>query len=144
MVVAVSVQDRPQDAPPGPWESDYTLFARPSFFEAISAITTLIFAYTGSPFYFAIISEMRNPREYHKAMFLSQGIVTITYLVVGIVMYYFCGSFIASPALGSAGKTIKIVAYAIALPGLCVSATLAAHVSWSMTPQVTGNLLTAG
>jgi hypothetical protein len=30
----------------------------------------------------------------------------------------YCGQWVASPALGSAGPTLKIIAYAIAIPGL--------------------------
>ena len=72
---------------------------------------------------------MRDPHDYKKAMFLCQGVATATYIVVGIVIYYFCGSYVAVPALGSAGKTIKQVAYGLALPGLIAGATITTHVS---------------
>lgn len=134
VTIAVGVQDRPSAAPLGPWKSDYKIVARPSFAQGISAVTTMIFAYTGTPFYFAIVSEMRDPRQYHKSMIICQGVVTITYITIGIVIYYFCGSYVASPALGSAGGTIKIISYATAIPGLCVSGTVAAHVSY-LIPQ---------
>lgn len=51
------------------------------------------------------------------------------YLLVGIVVYYFCGSYVASPALGSAGPLLKKVCYGIALPGLLATTVLPAHVS---------------
>ncbi|RSL57572.1 hypothetical protein CEP54_008184 [Fusarium duplospermum] len=70
---------------------------------------------------------MRNPRHYTKALVLCQMVVTITYVTIGIVVYYYCGSYLASPALGSAGKLIKKIAYGIALPGLFASSTLAIH-----------------
>lgn len=134
VTIAVGVQDRPETAPKGPWVSDYKLVNHPGFTDGISAISTFIFAYAGTPFFFPVISEMRDPRHYTKAMLLCQAVVTITYVTVGIVVYYFCGSYVASPALGSAGKTIKMVAYGIALPGLCVSSTLSTHVSLSTIP----------
>jgi hypothetical protein len=43
-------------------------------------------------------------------------------------MYYFCGSYVASPAIGSAGPLLKKVGYGIALPGLLGSAILLGHV----------------
>jgi hypothetical protein len=62
-----------------------------------------------------------------------QTLVTIVYVVVAVIVYYYCGSSIASPALGSAGSVIKKVAYGIALPGLLVSGGLLTHVSYAST-----------
>ncbi|RSL92514.1 hypothetical protein CEP52_013782 [Fusarium oligoseptatum] len=59
---------------------------------------------------------------------IADAVVTVTYVVIGCVVYYFCGSYVATPALGSAGVTIKKVAYGIAIPGLIVSTTLTIHV----------------
>jgi amino acid permease len=130
VTIGVGTQGRPESAPvtTSPWRSDWQLVAHPSFTEAISAVTAMVFALTGSPFFFAMISEMREPRQFQKSLFLCQGVVVVTFITIGVVTYYYCGSYVASPALGSAGKTVKIAAYAIALPGLCVSATLSAHV----------------
>jgi amino acid permease len=89
----------------------------------------MVFAYAGTPLFFPIAAEMRDPRHYTKAMLLCQSVATATYFIVGVIIYYYCGSYVASPALGSAGKTIKQVAYGLALPGLIVGATINAHVS---------------
>jgi hypothetical protein len=55
------------------------------------------------PGFFPIAAEMRDPRYYTRALLICQSIVTATYISVGTVVYYYCGSFVASPALGSAG-----------------------------------------
>ncbi|KAF5520837.1 N amino acid transport system protein [Colletotrichum aenigma] len=96
---------------------------------AVSAVSTLIFAYAGTGAFFPIVSEMRDPNLYPRALALCQTVVTIIFLTVGIVVYYYCGSYVASPALGSAGVTIKKVSNGIAFPGLLVSGVLLAHVS---------------
>jgi hypothetical protein len=44
-------------------------------------------------------------------------------------MYYFCGQYVAFPALGSAGVLVKKIAYGIALPGLLVTLIIYTHVS---------------
>lgn len=130
LTIAVAVQDRPATAPrEGPWTSDFKLVNRPAFTQAISAITTFVFALAGTPMFFPIVSEMRDPRQYTKALILCQVVVTVTYTIVGVVLYYYCGSYVASPALGSAGRTLKKVCYGIALPGLAISSTLPLHVS---------------
>ncbi|KAI1366245.1 putative amino acid transporter [Xylaria arbuscula] len=128
VTIAVGVQDRPSDAPQDvPWTSDYKLFGNPSFQEAITAVSALAFSFAGTPAFFAIVSEMRDPRKYTRSLLIAQGGVTGTYLTIGTVVYYFCGSYVASPALGSAGPLIKKIAYGLALPGLTVTTTLVLH-----------------
>ncbi|KPA42572.1 hypothetical protein FLAG1_04507 [Fusarium langsethiae] len=133
VTIAVSVQDRPSAAPKidtdEKWISDWKLVGSPTFIDAMAALSTIVFAYAGTPLFFPIAAEMREPRHYTKAMLLCQGVATATYLTVGIVIYYFCGSYVATPALGSAGKTIKKAAYGLALPGLIVGATINTHVT---------------
>ncbi|EFZ02428.2 Amino acid transporter, transmembrane [Metarhizium robertsii ARSEF 23] len=137
VTIAVGVQGKPSTASQdyeGPWSHyDYELFKNPTFSDALGAITTLIFAYAGTPTFFSIASEMRDPKHYTKALMMCQSVITVitlAYIVVGVVVYYFCGSYAASPALGSAGPLIKKkVAYGIALPGLLVTDLLAIHLA---------------
>ena len=57
------------------------------------------------------------------------GVVTASYLAFSLVVYRWCGKWVASPSLGSAGPTIKKVSYGIGLLGLLVSACLYIHVA---------------
>lgn len=72
---------------------------------------------------------MRKPKDYPKAVYMSMSLVTASYLTFSLVIYAWCGKWIASPSLGSAGGTIKRVAYGIALPGLIISGCLYVHVA---------------
>lgn len=129
MAIAVGSSSRPAAAPQtGPWSSDYKLFNQPSFSDAASAVSALVFSYAGTPAFFSIASEMRNPREYTKALITCQSVVTVTYVTVGIVVYYYAGSYVTSPAMGSAGPVIKKASYGIALPGLFATSILLIHV----------------
>ena len=74
---------------------------------------------------------MRDPKKYTRSLIVCQSTVTITYIVIGIVVYYFCGSFVASPALGSAGVTMKKICYGLALPGLLVTVTIVSPIGLS-------------
>lgn len=122
---------RPAAAPQtGPWKSDYKIVGSPTFEDAISAISSLVFAYAGTPGFFPIASEMRDPRLFTRSLIICQSVVTAIYIAIGVVVYYFCGSYVASPALGSAGVTMKKVCYGLALPGLCVSTILLSHVGY--------------
>lgn len=104
-----------------------------SFTDAITAVSTIVFAYAGTPAFFSIASEMREPRHYNRSLMVCQSVVTGFYLAIGIVIYYYCGSYVSSPALGSAGPTVKIVSYGFALPGLIASTLLFVHVSTIQT-----------
>lgn len=129
VTIAVGIQNRPSAAPPGVWVSNYKIVNQPSFIDAITALTTIVFAYAGTPAFFSIAAEMRDPVHYGRALVVCQSVVTAFYLTIGIVVYYYCGSYVSSPALGSAGPTMKIMSYGFALPGLLVSTLLFIHVS---------------
>ncbi|KAJ5958229.1 Amino acid transporter transmembrane [Penicillium vulpinum] len=128
VTIAVGVQDRPVLAPQeGPWKSDYKVFATPTFSEAITAVASIVFAYAGTPAFFSIVSEMRDPIYYTRSLIICQSTVTAVYITIGVVVYYYCGSYVASPALGSAGDTMKKISYGFAIPGLLVTVMLFIH-----------------
>lgn len=57
------------------------------------------------------------------------GFVTASYLTFSLVVYRYCGQWVTSPSLGSAGPLVKKIAYGLGLPGLLVSACLYIHVA---------------
>lgn len=128
VTIAVGIQGHPPRIDGGIPLSDYKLVGNPTFVEAMTAVSTICLTYAGTPAFFNIISEMRDPQLYNRALAICQFLVTVIYIVVGTVVYYYCGSHVASPALGSAGPLVKKVSYGFALPGLCVSAILLLHV----------------
>ena len=72
---------------------------------------------------------MRRPRDFRKALFACMAFVTASYLTFALVVYRWCGQWVASPSLGSAGPTVKKVAFGIGLVGLIVSSCLYCHVA---------------
>jgi hypothetical protein len=92
-------------------------------------LSSIVFAFCGIPAYFNVVSEMKDHRDYFKALSLCQFVMTSIYIAIGVVVYYYCGSYVASPALGSAGVLMKKVCYGLALPGLLASVILVTHVS---------------
>jgi amino acid permease len=133
LTIAVGVQSRPEAAPTtGNWldEKEVNIVGSPSFYGAITAISSLVFSYAGTPAFFGVVSEMRDPKRYTRSLIFCQSIVTAVYLVrssststpsgsltyltfprqaIGIVVYFYCGQFVSSPALGSAGELLKKV-----------------------------------
>nr|CRX78945.1 hypothetical protein ls5930a1_00028 [Leucosporidium scottii] len=148
LAIAVSLQSRPSLAPQnGPWDKGLLITNRPAFSDAMLALSTVVFSFAGTPAFLPIASEMKRPRDYMKAAILCQAVVTSTFLIIGIIVYYYCGEYVASPALGSAGPLLKRICYGLAIPGLLVSMTIYTHLSakWILvrllrgTPHLTAN-----
>lgn len=130
LAIAVGLQDRPNAAPPAPqpWDKQIKTIGSPTLLEAMAAISTVIFSYSGTPAFFSVISEMRDPRQYNKSLIACQTVVIGGFVILGAVVYHFCGIYVSNPALGSAGPTLKKVCYGLALPGLIAGAVINCHV----------------
>jgi len=102
VTIAVGMQARPSAAPQMRiCVSGYKLVASPRFADAIASVSSIVFAYADTPAFFSIVSEMREPPQYTRSLIIFQTVVTPVYLAIGCVVYYYCGSYVASPALGS-------------------------------------------
>lgn len=89
VTIGVGIQDRPADyIEREPFVSDYKITRAPDFLKAVTALSSLVFAYAGTPAFFAIVSEMRDPKLYTKSMLTCQTVVTITYTTIGIGMSF--------------------------------------------------------
>lgn len=86
-----------------------------------------MFAFAGTPTFFPIVSEKRDPRYYARSVLLCQSVITLTYITTGIVVYYYADSYVASPTLRSARALLKEIAYGFALPGLAVKIAICTH-----------------
>ncbi|BEI81094.1 hypothetical protein CcaverHIS002_0202540 [Cutaneotrichosporon cavernicola] len=130
MVIVVPLQDRPAAAPQtGPWEKDLKLFNTPTIAEALSGVSTVVFSTAAAPAFFSFAAEMKNPHAYTRCMLVSEAIATSFLVLVGSVIYYYCGQYVAVPAPGSAGVLFKRICYGIAIPGLAMSLCIYAHVA---------------
>lgn len=65
------------------------------------------------------MAELKDPRDYPKALCLLQGLDISLYVLAAVVIYRYGGPDVASPALGSAGPVVSKIAYGIALPTVC-------------------------
>lgn len=126
----MTVRDRPAAAPQtGDFDLGYRVIGNPDFSTGITAASTIFVSSAATSAFLPVISEMRKPKDYPKAVYLSMSVVTASYLTFSLVIYAWCGKWMASPSLGSAGTMVKKVSYGIALPGLIVSGCLYVHVA---------------
>ncbi|KAK5190676.1 hypothetical protein LTR99_003406 [Exophiala xenobiotica] len=129
-VVAVTQQDRPAAAPPtGDFDLGWKAIAHPGFVAGITASANIFISGSGSQMYLPVISEMKKPRDYRKAAIVAGILVGAMYLTFSLVIYRWCGMWLATPAFGSAGTLFKKISYGIALPGLVIGVGIYQHVA---------------
>lgn len=130
VVVGVTQRDRPAAAPQtGDFDLGFYAIAYPSFAAGMTATCTIFVSSAGTSAMLPVISEMKRPKDFRKALWTCMAIVTAAYISFSLVVYRWCGKWVASPSLGSGGQTIKMVAYGVGLVGLIVSACLYLHVA---------------
>ncbi|PWN25935.1 hypothetical protein BDZ90DRAFT_233537 [Jaminaea rosea] len=100
-----------------------------TFAEAMSAVTTQLFAILGNVAFYSISAEMKRPREFEKAVYVGQLFVIANYIIVGCIVYGKAGQFLTSPALGSAGPLIKKICYGFSLPAVLITAIMYSHLA---------------
>ncbi|BCR90719.1 neutral amino acid permease [Aspergillus chevalieri] len=101
-----------------------------NLFHGFTAVTNIVFAFSGHAAFFGLMAELKDPRDYPKALCLLQGIDISLYIIAAIVIYRYTGADVASPALGSAGTLVSKIAYGIALPTIIIAGVINGHVAF--------------
>ncbi|OQE39985.1 hypothetical protein PENCOP_c006G05007 [Penicillium coprophilum] len=127
--IACLTRDRPAVAPPGPINLDIRVFPETTFIQAMSAISTQLFALGASGTFFSVVAEMKQPELFTRSLVYGQSFIVMTNIAISSIMYGKVGQYLANPALGSAGSLIKKISYGVALPGLLVTAILWSHIA---------------
>lgn len=99
-----------------------------SFQGGFLAVANMVFAYAGHVAFFTFISELKNPRDFPKALAFLQCSDISMYIITAVVVYYYAGDHVASPALDSASEVVKKVAYGVAIPTIVIAGVVNGHV----------------
>lgn len=99
-----------------------------SFQSGFLAVANMVFAYAGHVAFFTFISELKNPRDFPKALAFLQCSDISMYIITAVVVYYYAGDQVASPALDSASDVVKKVAYGVAIPTIVIAGVVNGHV----------------
>jgi hypothetical protein len=101
VVIAVTTRDRPAAAPQeGSYDLGYLAINNPGFAAGMVASSTIFVSTAGTSAFIPVMSEMRNPKDYKKSLYLCMALVTASYLAFSLVLYRWCGQWVASPSLG--------------------------------------------
>lgn len=99
-----------------------------SLYENFQAVSNIVFAYCAHVAFFGLIAEMETPRDFKKSLFMLQGFEICLYFTAGVVIYYYAGKGVASPALNAAGPLMSKVAFGIAIPTIVGAGVVNGHI----------------
>ncbi|CRG83253.1 N amino acid transport system protein [Talaromyces islandicus] len=103
--------------------------ASPDLVTGFGAVTNIVFAYASHNAFFTFIAELSDPREFPKALALLQSVDISLYVVASVVIYYYAGVDVTSPAIGSAGAVAAKIAYGISLPTILIAGVINGHIA---------------
>ncbi|KAF2768851.1 hypothetical protein EJ03DRAFT_240611, partial [Teratosphaeria nubilosa] len=89
------------------------------------SLSNILVSFTGHLAYFQVMAEMEEPRDFRKSLVATNLFMSSLYLVVSLVIYYYAGTDVGSPALSSASPLFAKIAYGIATPTIVVAGVIA-------------------
>ncbi|KAF7597192.1 hypothetical protein BBP40_009532 [Aspergillus hancockii] len=102
---------------------------QPGLVTGVTSALNIALSYASHNTFFNMIAELKDPKDFPKALCLLQGIDMSLYLVCGVVIYRYAGDGVESPALGSAGPLIGKIAYGVALPTIVIAGVINGHIA---------------
>ncbi|KAJ4147558.1 hypothetical protein LMH87_002070 [Akanthomyces muscarius] len=100
------------------------------FTSAFLAVTNIAVAFSSHSCFFGVIGEFQKPQDWPKALALLQIVDTSLYLVAAIVIYYYIGPGVPSPALSAAGSdTMRKAIWGVAIPTIVIAGVIYGHVA---------------
>ena len=100
------------------------------FSSAFLSVTNIAVAFSGHSCFFSVMSELKQPNDWPKALMLLQVCDTVLYIIVSVVVYVHVGPNVPSPALSAAASpVVRKVIWGIALPTIVLAGVIYAHVA---------------
>lgn len=100
------------------------------FTSAFLAVTNIAVSFSSHSCFFGVIGEFQKPQDWPKALALLQIVDTGLYLIAAIVIYYYIGPEVPSPALSAAGSdTMRRAIWGIAIPTIVIAGVIYGHVA---------------
>ncbi|KZP23153.1 hypothetical protein FIBSPDRAFT_737831 [Athelia psychrophila] len=130
-IVFAGIQDHPAGYIAGS-EPIVTVLPVPgtSYVMGMSAFLNITYTFVGQITLPSFIAEMKDPREFPKALWAVTIAEIITFTLCGALMYHFVGNqYMVSPAFGALNPLYKKIAFAFAIPTILYLGALYSNVS---------------
>ncbi|KAM7205149.1 Transmembrane amino acid transporter domain containing protein [Naviculisporaceae sp. PSN 640] len=100
------------------------------FTSAFLGVANIAASFSGHSAFFNVLTEMKRPQDWPKALALLQISDTVLYVVAAVVIYVFCGPDVPAPALSAANSPIvRKVIWGIAIPTIVIGGVIYGHVA---------------
>ncbi|QLG74109.1 hypothetical protein HG535_0F06210 [Zygotorulaspora mrakii] len=101
-----------------------------SFVDGMSAFLNIVYTFVGQITYPQFISEMKNPKEFKKVLWIVTLCEVIIFSLAGSIMYVYVGNaYMTAPAFGSLRRAFKIISFSFAIPTIVFVGALYANIS---------------
>lgn len=101
-----------------------------TYVEAMSAFLNIVYTFVGQITYPSFISQMKNPKEFKKALYIVTFCELVTFALAGSIIYVYVGNdYMVAPAFGSLTGNYKKIAFSFALPTIIFLGSLYSNVS---------------
>lgn len=101
-----------------------------SYVSAMSAFLNIVYTFVGQITYPSFISQMKNPKDFKKALYMVTALEVLTFALAGSIVYVYVGNaYITAPAFGSIAGVNKKIAFSFALPTIFFLGALYGNVS---------------
>ncbi|EIM84756.1 uncharacterized protein STEHIDRAFT_60504 [Stereum hirsutum FP-91666 SS1] len=101
-----------------------------TFVSGMSAFLNITYTFVGQITLPSFIAEMKNPKDFPKALWAVTIAEMIVFTLCGAIMYHFVGNqYMIAPAFGSLTPTYKKIAFSFAIPTIVFLGSLYSSVS---------------
>lgn len=130
-MIFAGIQDHPNNYDPSLsityslWPAKGTTYAA-----GMSAFLNIVYTFVGQITYPSFISQMKQPKDFKKALYIVTLAELITFALAGSIVYVYVGNnYVTAPAFGSLSGNYKKIAFSFALPTILFLGSLYSNVS---------------
>lgn len=100
----------------------------PDFISQFNAMLNITYTLIGQITLPSFIADMKNPKDFPKALYLVSIVELVLMIFAGTVMYCYFGQYTVAPAIGALKEPFAKIAYGMAFPAVIVIGVLYASV----------------
>lgn len=101
-----------------------------TYVDGMSAFLNIVYTFVGQITYPQFISEMKNPREFKKVLWIVTICEVIIFALAGSIIYVYVGNYyVTAPAFGSLIRRYKIISFSFAIPTIIFVGALYSNIS---------------
>ncbi|CCH41201.1 Auxin transporter protein 1 [Wickerhamomyces ciferrii] len=129
-IVFAAIQDHPEGFDGTPVHWNLWPEKGTTYVSGMSAMLNIVYTFVGQICYPSFISEMKNPKDFKKAIYVVTICEVLVFALAGSIVYVYAGNhYMVAPAFGVLTGKYKIAAFTFAIPTIVFLGSLYSNVS---------------